>query len=195
MKPSSHNCCRVLPHRVLDHPNKSAHSFFTRLIACKALFATLLIYVLLLSVSQSFAKSGGGKPIPDISVVSLDGDTLLLKEICKDKPSFIYLWATWCKVCSKEMKNVFKLQNDLGQDVRILGIAWKDTAEAIRTYFAKKKAVLPSYIDHDGSVFEAFGAAQTPSMVIVSKTGEVVFSGFASFRKLRRILAKQINND
>ncbi|MCG8603929.1 TlpA family protein disulfide reductase [bacterium] len=151
-----------------------------------------LVCALHLLPGRPFAEPGKNKPLPEISVSTLDGDTLMLEEICKEKPSFIFFWASWCKVCSKHMKDVFKLQKDLGQRVRVFGIAWKDKPETIKAYFANRKTVLQSYIDYDGSVFEVFGIEQTPTMMIVSENGNVVFSGFASFRKLRRILKKQI---
>ncbi len=159
------------------------------------LFATLLFCALLSPSGSSFAKAGNDKRLPHISVLTLAGDTLMLAEICKDKPSFIFFWASWCKICAQDMKHVFKLQKDFGQQVKVFGIAWKDKPETIEAYFAKRKMALQSYIDNDGSVFEALGIKQTPTMMIVSENGNVVFSGSASFRKLRRILKKQIKRN
>lgn len=195
MKTLINEYSRNLSHKVLVSKNNYTHSFFIGQITCKVLFATLLIFALLFPFCHSFAKPGNDKPLPHISVLTLDGDTLMLEEICKEKPSFIFFWASWCKVCSKEMHNVFKLQKDFGQQVKIFGIAWKDKAETIKAYFAKRKTVLQSYIDNDGSVFESFGINQTPTMMIISEKGNVVFSGFTSFRKLRRMLKKQIKHN
>ena len=132
------------------------------------------------------------KPLPAVKVLSLQGDTLSLADICAGKLSFIYFWATWCKVCSKDMKKVFALQKDFGADVQVFGISWKDTPKAIANYFAKRGQELPGYIDVDGTVFSAFGFRQTPNVVIVNKRGEVIYAGYGSFRKMKRVLRAEM---
>ena len=90
------------------------------------------------------------------------------------------------------MKNVFKLRKKFGDRVRVFGIAWKNSAEEIQTFFADRKEALHSYIDSDGSVFEAFETRLTPTVVIVNARGEVLFSGYRSFRTYRKILEKSL---
>jgi hypothetical protein len=41
-------------------------------------------------------------------------------------------------------------------------------------------------------VFEAFETRLTPTVVIVNARGEVIFSGYGSFRKYRKILEKAL---
>ena len=130
--------------------------------------------------------------VPRVQVVTLEGDTLNLADVCEGKPSFVYLWATWCKTCKKDLKNVFKLKDRFGDRVQVFGIAWKNSAEEIRTFFADRKETLHSYIDSDGRVFEAFETRLTPTVVIVNGRGKVVFSGYGSFRKYRKILEKAL---
>lgn len=140
------------------------------------------------------AAAGGDKPgsVPRVQVVTLEGDTLNLADVCEGKPSFVYLWATWCKSCKKDLKNVFKLRKKFGDRVQVFGIAWKNSAEEIQTFFADRKETLHSYIDSDGRVFEAFETRLTPTVVIVNARGEVLFSGYRSFRTYRKILEKSL---
>lgn len=137
-------------------------------------------------------RPADSKPLPDVRVLSLQGDTLELRDICKGKISFIYFWATWCKVCSKDMKKVFALMKEFGEDVAVFGISWKDSPEAIQKYFKKREQNLPGYIDADGKVFAAFGFRQTPSVVMVNRRGEVVYKGYGSFRKFKRVLRAEL---
>ena len=134
------------------------------------------------------AKEENSNPLPRVQLVTLEGDTLSLTEVCEGKTSFIYLWATWCKTCKKDMKHVFKLREKFGEKVQVFGIAWKNSAEEIQTYFAGRKESLHSYIDTDGRVFEAFETRLTPTVVIVDGRGEVLFFGYASFGKFRKLL-------
>ncbi len=138
------------------------------------------------------AKDRKPGPVPRVQVVTLEGDTLNLADVCVGKPSFVYLWATWCKSCKKDLKNVFKLRKKFGDRVQVFGIAWKNSAEEIQTFFADRKETLHSYIDSDGRVFEAFETRLTPTVVIVNARGEVLFSGYRSFRTYRKILEKSL---
>ena len=131
-------------------------------------------------------------PLPRVQVVTLEGDTLSLTDVCNGKTSFVYLWATWCKTCKRELKHVYRLRKKYGDRVQVFGIAWKNSAEEIQTYFADKKESLQSYIDWDGRVFDAFETRLTPTVVIVNARGEVLFSGYGSFRKYRKILDKSL---
>jgi thiol-disulfide isomerase/thioredoxin len=155
------------------------------------LAALLLSAVLLFCGTSVFAKQKD-KAIPEVTVVTVEGDTLALADICGDKPTFLYLWATWCSVCSKDMKDVFKLREKFGDRIDIVGIAYKNSPEEIATYFSKKEKKLKSYIDADGSVFQAFDTNATPTVVIVNGSGEVIFSGYGSYRKYRKLLEKAL---
>jgi thiol-disulfide isomerase/thioredoxin len=137
-------------------------------------------------------KADDRKAVPHVKIMNLKGDSLNLAEICRDKPAFVFFWATWCKVCSRDMKQVFKLQKEFGDRVQVFGIAWKGKPSAIESYFAKKDKALLSYIDADGKVFETFGFNQTPSVLIINSAGEILFSGYGSFRKYRKILKKEL---
>ena len=138
------------------------------------------------------AKVEKSNPLPRVQVVTLEGDTLSLAEVCEGKTSFIYLWATWCKTCKKDMKHVFKLREKFGDNVQVFGIAWKNSAEEIQTYSQTGRKPWHSYIDSDGRVFEAFETRLTPTVVIVNARGEVLYSGYGSFRKYRKILNKAL---
>ncbi len=152
-----------------------------------ALASGVLLAVLLTAI---VAKAAERAPLPAIQVTSVAGDTLSLPELCRDKPTLIYFWATWCKVCSKHMPKAIRLQRDLGDGIRVFGVAWKETREKVEAYFSRREARLPTYLDTDGRLFHAFNVRQTPHVVIADARGRVVFSGYGSFRKFRRILRK-----
>ena len=159
-----------------------------KIILAVALFGAIFLN----STGQVEGKSARVRSIPEVQVVTVDGDTLALAELCGEKPTFLYLWATWCKVCSKDMKDVFKLRDKFGDRIGVVGIAYKNSPEEIATYFSEKEKKLKSYIDVDGSVFQAFDTNATPTVVIVSGSGEVLFSGYGSYRKYRKLLEKAL---
>ena len=159
----------------------------------------LISSVLVCAVFVSFAlpvaaKAKEQRAVPEVQVVSVEGDTLSLVELCGEKPTFLYLWATWCKVCSKDMKDVFKLREKFGDKIEVLGVAYKNSPEEIAKYFSKREKKLKSYIDADGSVFEAFETNATPTVVIVDGSGKVLFSGYGSYRKYRKLLERALKS-
>ncbi|MDE2997999.1 MAG: TlpA disulfide reductase family protein [Gemmatimonadota bacterium] len=157
-------------------------------------FADIALGAILFWCFPDMAAAGDNEPgpVPRVQVVTLEGDTLNLADVCEGKPSFVYLWATWCKTCKKDLKNVYKLRDKFGDRIQVFGIAWKNSPEEIQTFFAGRKKALYSYIDSDGRVFEAFETRLTPTVVIVNARGEVLFSGYGSFRKYRKILEKAL---
>jgi thiol-disulfide isomerase/thioredoxin len=161
---------------------------------CAILAIVVLAAVYFVDVSSVYGKSEEEKLVPEVQVVTVEGDTLALADLCGDKPTFLYLWATWCKVCSKDMKDVFKLREKFGDRVKVVGIAYKNSPEEIETYFSKKEKRLKSYIDADGSVFQALDTNATPTVVIVDASGKILFSGYDSYRKYRKILEKALKS-
>ena len=159
-------------------------------------FSVILFIALLFTASNSaFAKLPTDKPLPPLKVLTLQGDTLSLNEICKEKPTFIYFWATWCKVCSKSIKKVVDLEKEYGDKIRVFGVAWKDSAQAIKDYFGKRKESLLSYIDSDGAVFDKLKISQTPTVLIVSSDGNIAYKGYGSFRTFKRVIKKQLSEE
>jgi thiol-disulfide isomerase/thioredoxin len=158
--------------------------------------STILIIVFLCSGNNSVsAKLPKDKPLPPLKVLTLLGDTLSLNDICKEKPTFIYFWATWCKVCSKSIKNVVDLEKEYGDKIGVFGVAWKDSSQAIKDYFEKRKDFMLSYIDSDGSVFDRLKIKQTPTVLIVSSDGNIVYQGYGSFRTFKREIKKQLKKE
>lgn len=91
-------------------------------------------------------------------------------------------WATWCGPCRdtapfvRELHEKFK---DKGLEV----VALTDEARgAVDEFESRAKSGYPIYLDTDRSMNDAFQITGYPTMVIVGKSGEVLFTGHPAKR-------------
>ena len=94
------------------------------------------------------AASGGGSSsfdqwqgveAPDISVTTLDGQTLKLSEL-RGRPVIVDFWATWCPPCVKEIPHFIRLAGEYSPDeLTVVGISREE--EAVLAEFAAKKGI------------------------------------------------------
>lgn len=134
------------------------------------------------------------KVIPDIPLFTTSGDTVLLDQLTGKKPVLFYFWATWCKVCAKDMSKVFNLEKDVDGAVKFIGVAWKDTPQEVDNFLKKRDLMITTVIDRHGALFDKLQVKYTPTIIIVNDQREILFQGYGSKRKLRRILNKISKN-
>jgi len=131
-----------------------------------------------------------GIDIQNLQVVDLNQDTLALKQIINpQQPTFIYLWATWCHVCRKELpKMVTFFQEE--SDINILPIAYPNTTDQVNSFLSEQEYSLNTFIDYTGQIFKEFDAKATPTVVILDPNKQMVFQGYKSIRSYKKILKK-----
>jgi thiol-disulfide isomerase/thioredoxin len=61
-------------------------------------------------------------PTPDFTLRDLNGKTVHLEQF-RGKVVLLNFWATWCTACLAEIPDLIALQNSLGKQVAILGVA------------------------------------------------------------------------
>ena len=137
-------------------------------------------------------------PLPDFMLRDLQGRRVHLSEF-RGKVVLINFWATWCTACLAEIPDLIALQNKLGAQVVILGVALdgvpdehgdsqeeagnseaghpKPTLDAVRTTVARAvKARGINYevlLDPAGTVGGRFNGGELPTTVIVDAQGRL----------------------
>jgi thiol-disulfide isomerase/thioredoxin len=61
-------------------------------------------------------------PINDFTLKDLNGRTVHLEQF-RGRVVLLNFWATWCTACLAEIPDLIALQNKLGKQVAILGVA------------------------------------------------------------------------
>jgi len=146
----------------------------------------LIIFCLLFSISRAV-------DVTNLSVISLNRDTLKLHQIIdNDQPTFIYLWATWCHVCRKDMPKMIRFFEQQS-GVRFIPIAYRESSTIVKKFLHENGHQLNTFIDYSGEVFNEFGVESTPTVVIFDRNKHVVFNGYKSIRYYGKILKKLIS--
>ncbi|HZZ31907.1 MAG TPA: DsbE family thiol:disulfide interchange protein [Phenylobacterium sp.] len=119
-----------------------------------------------------------GKPMPDVSLPSLDDGTMVrLKDATREGPVLVNFFASWCGPCAIEHPALMALR---ANHVRIIGIDYKDTPPhgSPQAAQAMLDRLGDPYIarlaDADGRAGIDFGVSGVPETYLVSPEGKVL---------------------
>jgi len=137
-------------------------------------------------------------PAPDFKLVDLNGKSVRLSGF-KGKVVLVNFWATWCTACLAEIPDLVALQNKMGDQVAILGIALdgvpdehgdspgeddhqkshanRVSAKAIRSKVERavkaREINYPVLLDEKSSVGGQYNGGDLPTTVIIDSQGRV----------------------
>lgn len=142
---------------------------------------------------DSFA-SIGRPPARDFALPELNGRQLRLSSL-RGKVVFINFWATWCSACRTEIPDLVALQNKLGDQIAIVGIALDGVPDqegeqeegepgknyrSLKTIHTKveravkaQKINYPVLLDPRGLAGGQYNGGELPTTVIFDATGHV----------------------
>ena len=115
-------------------------------------------------------RGAAGTPVPDVTLVRGDGETLALGK-GTGRPMLVNLWATWCAPCVKEMPLLDRLAADYDGRLDVIAASQDLDAEAIDAFFAEND--LP-HLDpwHDAQTRLSFAVgAGLPITVLYDEAG------------------------
>ncbi|MGX2016269.1 protein disulfide oxidoreductase [Providencia huashanensis] len=101
----------------------------------------------------------------------VNGETVSLAELSKEKPVLVYFWATWCGVCNLTSPTVSDL-NQSGMPIISVAIRSGETARLV-SGMGKKDLNFPVINDSSGQLSNAVGVSATPTFMVIDN-GELV---------------------
>ena len=111
------------------------------------------------------------KPAPKFSLVDTEGNRVEL-EAMKGKVVFVNFWATWCPPCREEMPSMLRLSKKMaGKPFAMVTILMNDDPANAKTFYKGIGGSLPTLLDPDQSVANAYGITGVPETYIVDKQG------------------------
>ncbi len=149
----------------------------------KKLFLTLLLALSLLLCfalaedAQLSPQDYLGKPMPDFTVTTINGERFTLSEAVKDnKAVMVNLWATWCGPCEMEFPFIEEAYEACIDDVAVIALSVEpaDSDEVLRQYAKSHGMTFPVANDRDAGMNDIFVDQGIPTTVIVDRFGNVV---------------------
>jgi thiol-disulfide isomerase/thioredoxin len=91
-----------------------------------------------------------------------------------DTSTVLWFWAPWCTTCRGEAPNVVAAAEELGDAVRIIGVAGRGQVAEMEAFVDDTgTGGLAHLIDDDGQIWSRFGVVTQPSFAFIDADGEV----------------------
>jgi thiol-disulfide isomerase/thioredoxin len=162
----------------------------------KKLFA-LSILAAAYAATPAMAQDLGidvGSTAPAVTVQALDGKTVNLANYFGKTPVLIEFWATWCPNCKELMPTLLDAERKYGSRVKFMAIAVaiNQSPEKVRRWLAAHPLPHDTFYDVEGKAAGAFDAPATSYVVVLDKTGRVVYTGLGGKQNLEAALRKAL---
>jgi len=133
-----------------------------------------------------------GSKAPSVTVQSLDGKQVDLGRYIGKTPMLIEFWATWCANCRELMPTLLEAEKKFGKKVKFvaLAVAINQSPERVRRFIAAHPLPHDTFYDTDGKAAGAFDAPATSYVVVLDKTGRVVYTGLGGKQDFEAALKK-----
>jgi thiol-disulfide isomerase/thioredoxin len=151
--------------------------------------------VLVASAGSARAQDSGievGARAPNIALDDTDGKPVTLAGVIGKKPVVLEFWASWCENCKELEPKLLALHAKYGKDVAFYGIAVSinQNPERVKRYVQQYKYTFPMLWDAKGKAAEDYEVPATSYVVVIDKTGKVVYTGAGGKQDLETAIRK-----
>ena len=159
--------------------------------------STMAVLMIALQSAVAVAQDIGleiGSTAPAAKVHTLDGKEVDLAQYIGKTPVLIEFWATWCPNC-KELEPTLKaVAAKYADRVKFVGVAVSvnETRERVKAFVEKHALPGDQYFDTKGNASGAYDAPATSYVVVIDKSGKVVYTGLGGRQNLEAAIKKAL---
>ncbi|MCK5347011.1 MAG: TlpA family protein disulfide reductase [Candidatus Heimdallarchaeota archaeon] len=109
----------------------------------------------------------------------LDGDFVELDEITGEGPILLSFWATWCKPCIEEMKELNRIYEEYkseGFNLVAISIDSEKSVSRVKPFIKSKNYDFTVLFDTNSEVARIYYAQAVPYTVLLDENGSIVYS-------------------
>lgn len=135
-----------------------------------------------------------GKQAPGAIVTGLDGKSVDIGSYVGKTPMLIEFWAYWCPRCRDLEPTLLAAEKKYGSRMKFIGVAVSinQTARQAKSYAEKHGLKHQIVYDTDGNAADAYDAPATSYVVVVDRTGKVVYTGVGGDQNLEAAIKKAL---
>jgi thiol-disulfide isomerase/thioredoxin len=133
-----------------------------------------------------------GAKAPTAAVETLDGKQVDLSQYLGKGPTLIEFWATWCPNCRELEPHLKAVHAKYGNQVKFIGVSVSvnQSPDRVKAYIAKHGIPGDQLFDRNGKATGAFDVPATSYVVVLDKTGKVVYTGLGGDQNLEAAIKK-----
>jgi thiol-disulfide isomerase/thioredoxin len=162
-------------------------------LAAAALAAALAIALPCGARAQDTGLPLGTKP-PSATLQTLDGRTVDLAQVAKG-PALIEFWATWCENCEHLLPSLKRAHALYGKKVKFVAVAVSvnQSPKRVQLHVAKHGMPGEQLFDTRGDATGKWDVPATSYVVVLDRTGKVVYTGVGGDQNLEAAIRKALN--
>ena len=133
-----------------------------------------------------------GTKAPGAIVQTLDGKRVDLASYLGKGPVVLEFWALWCGNCKELEPQLLSLVKKYEGKVTFVSVAVSvnESPERVQKYITKYGFTHQVVFDATGAATDAYEVPATSYVVVVDKSGKIVYTGLGGDQKLEAAVAK-----
>jgi thiol-disulfide isomerase/thioredoxin len=131
---------------------------------------------------------------PAAKVETLDGKPADLATYVGKKPVLMEFWATWCANCHELEPTMKAMHAKYGSRMEFVGVAVSvnQSSQRVKAYVEKHQLPWTQVFDRKGNASGAYDAPATSYVVVLDKSGVVVYTGLGGKQNLEAAIKKAL---
>jgi len=135
-----------------------------------------------------------GSKGPAAAVETLDGKPADLAQFVGKTPVLIEFWATWCPNCRELEPHLKAVHAKYSSQVKFVGVSVSvnQSPDRVKAYVAKHEIPGDQFFDRNGAATGAYDVPATSYVVVLDKSGKVVYTGLGGDQDLEKAIKKAL---
>jgi len=135
-----------------------------------------------------------GSKGPGAAVETLDGKPADLAQYVGKAPVLIEFWATWCPNCRELEPHLKAVHAKYSSQVKFVGVSVSvnQSPDRVKAYVAKHEIPGDQFFDRNGAATGAYDVPATSYVVVLDKSGKVVYTGLGGDQDLEKAIKKAL---
>ena len=135
-----------------------------------------------------------GTKAPAAAVETLEGKPSDLAQYIGKTPVLIEFWATWCPNCRELEPHLKAVHAKYANQVKFIGVSVSvnQSPERVKAYVAKHGIPGDQFFDRNGTATGAYDVPATSYVVVLDKSGRVVYTGLGGDQDLEKAIKKAL---